>query len=152
MKKFLSISLTVLLAIVITYAGSGINTYTFCCDDCQTFGVEAIAGDKCCDIHQHQHLGEVGEVEEENDNEGISESSHNHCLLNRLDIDLQDAPTEDSQRLIAIQQIDFHFTILPYLSKVIETDETVTAYVSQTQSPPNLSELVYFSMLETLII
>lgn len=147
MKKFLSISLTVLLAIVITYAGSGINAYTFCCDDCQTYGIEAIAGEKCCDIHHYNHS-----ADQETNNIAFCDNTHQQCSLDRMAIDLQDAPTENNQTKIAIQQIDFHFTILPYPSNRIEPDDTVTGYVSKTQKPPNLSELVYFSMLETLII
>ena len=147
MKKLLSISLTILLAIVITYAGSGINAYSFCCEDCHTFGVEAIVDDKCCDVHNDQSLAE----QETNDNV-ICETSHDECTLDRLDIDLQDAPSENNQTQTAIDLLDIYFTTLLYPSNRIELDETITGFVSQTQRPPNLSEIVYFTMLETLII
>ena len=147
MKKLLSISITVLLAIVITYAGSGINAYSFCCEDCHTFGVEAIVDDKCCDVHNDQSLAE----QETNDNV-ICETSHDECTLDRLDIDLQDAPSENNQTQTAIDLLDIYFTTLLYPSSRIEPDETITGFVSQTQRPPNLSEIVYFTMLETLII
>lgn len=147
MKKLLSISLTVLLAIVITYAGSGINAYSFCCEDCHTFGVEAIVDNKCCDVHNDQPLAE----QETNDNV-ICETSHDECSLDRLDIDLQDAPSENNQTQTAIDLLDIYFTTLLYPSNRIEPDETITGFVSQTQRPPNLSEIVYFTMLETLII
>lgn len=147
MKKLLSISLTVLLAIVITYAGSGINAYSFCCEDCHTFGVEAIVDDKCCDVHNDQSLA----GQETNDNV-ICETSHDECTLDRLDIDLQDAPSENNQTQTAIDLLDIYFTTLLYPSNRIEPDETITGFVSQTQRPPNLSEIVYFTMLETLII
>ena len=147
MKKLLSISITVLLAIVITYAGSGINAYSFCCEDCQTFGVEAIVGEKCCDVHHYESSAE----QESNDN-AFCETSHDECSIDRLDIDLQDAPSENNEAQTAIQLMDFHFTTLLYPSNRIEPDENTTGYVSQTQRPPNLSEIVYFTMLETLII
>ncbi len=147
MKKFLSISLTFLLAIVITYAGSGINAYSFCCEDCHTFGVEAIVGDKCCDIHDDECS-----AEQESSENAICDNSHQHCSLDRLDIDLQDAPSENNQTLLSIKQLDIYFTTLLFPSNRIEPDETITGYVSQTQKPPNLSEIVYFTMLETLII
>ena len=147
MKKLLSISLTILLAIVITYAGSGINAYSFCCEDCHTFGIEAIVGEKCCDVHHDQPLA----LQESNDIV-VCETSHDECSLDRLDMELQDAPSENNHTQIAIHQLDNYFTILLYPSNRIEPDETITGYVSQTQRPPNLSEIVYFTMLETLII
>ncbi len=147
MKKLLSISLTFLLAIVITYAGSGINAYSFCCDDCHTYGVEAIVGEKCCDIHHDEQA-----AEQEGNDITICETSHDQCSLDRLDIDLQDAPSENNQTLISIKQLDIYFTTLLFPSNRIEQDETITGYVSQTQKPPNLNKLVYFSLLETLII
>lgn len=147
MKKLLSISLTLLLAIVITYAGSGINAYSFCCEDCHTFGVEAIVAEKCCDIHHDEQA-----AEQESNDITICETSHDQCSLDRLDIDLQDAPSENNQTQISIKQLDIYFTTLLFPSNRIEQDETITGYVSQTQKPPNLSKLVYFSLLETLII
>ena len=147
MKKLLSISITVLLAIVITYAGSGINAYSFCCEDCHTFGVEAIVANNCCDIHHDEHS-----EEQESNDIAICETSHDQCSLDRLDIDLQDAPTDNNQAQISIKLLDIYFTTLLYPSNRIEPDKTITGDLSQTQRPPNLSEIVYFTMLETLII
>ena len=147
MKRFLFISLTFLLAIVITYAGSGINAYSFCCDDCYTYGLEAIVADKCCDTHHNEFSSE----QVANDN-AASMNTHEHCSLERLDMDLQSNPTEQSQTQISVEQLDITFTTLLYQLNRIELDETITGYVSQTQKPPNLSNLVYFSLLETLII
>ncbi len=147
MKKFLSISLAFLLACIITYAGSGINAYSFCCEDCHTFGVEAIVSEKCCDVHYYKHS-----IEQESNNNAICDNSHEQCSIDRLDIDLEDAPTESKQIQKYIKQLDIYFTTLLYLSNIIEPDETVTGHVSQTQCPPNLSQHTYFSLLETLII
>ena len=147
MKKLLSISLTILLAIVMMYAGSGINAYTFCCEDCHTFGVEAIVAEKCCDIHHDEQT-----AEQESNDLVICETSHEQCSLDRLDIDLQDAPSDNNQAQIAIHLMDIYFTTLLFPSNKIEPDETITGDVSQTQRPPNLSEIVYFTMLESLII
>ena len=146
MKKFLSISLTILLSIVITYAGSGINAYSFCCEDCYTFGVEAIADQKCCDIHEDDC------TEEDSFDNAICETSHDQCSLERLNIDLQDISIENSKTQISIKELDILFTTLFNNLNKIEIDEPITRYISQTQKPPNLSNLVYFSLLETLII
>lgn len=148
MKKFLSLSLTLLLTFVITYAGSGINAYSFCCEDCHTYGVEAIAEDKCCDIHHDDDSSE----QDFSDDNAFCESSHDQCTLERMDIDPQDISTDRNQTEISIKVLDISFATLPYLSNQITEDETNTGYVSETQRPPNLSKLVFFSLLETLII
>lgn len=136
-----------MLTIVISYAGSGINAYSFCCEVCHTFGIEAAVAQNCCDIHLNEcSLDEVAETN------AASVNAHGHCSLERLDIDLQNNLTEKNQTLISIKQLDISFTTMLYQLYKIEQDETITGYVSQTQKPPNLSELVYFTLLETLII
>ena len=144
MKKFLSLSLTLLLTFVITYAGSWINAYSFCCEDCHTFGVEAITSNKCCDIH-HDDFS----TEEDN---ATCESPHQQCSLDRMDIDLQKISTDNNHSAISIKVLDIFFATLPYLPNQNPYDEAIKGYVSQTQKPPNLSSLVYFTLLETLII
>lgn len=147
MKKLLSISLTILLAIVMTYAGSGVNVYSFCCEDCHSYGIEAIANDMCCDIH-HNNCS----TEQVADDNASCTDAQGHCSLERLDIDLQNDLSKESQTLIAIKQLDLTFTTLLYHLNIIEQDETISGYVSQTQKPPNLSKHIYFTLLETLII
>ncbi len=148
MKKFLSTSLAFLLAFVIAYAGSGINAYTFCCEDCHTFGVEAIIGDNCCDVHN-----DACSTSEQTANENeVSETSHQQCEMDRLNLDLQDRSTQDSQPDIKIPILKSFLTATLYNLIQYSENEPLTVFVSQTQKPPNLSEQVYFSLLETLII
>lgn len=147
MKKFLSTSLSILLASVIMYAGSGINAYSFCCEDCHTFGIEAIVGHKCSDVHEHDCV--FDQVAEES---AICHDTHQECELNRLDLDLQNLSTSDSQSFIKLPIIKPLFTAtLHNLIQNLEK-EPINGYISETQKPPNLSKLVYFSLLETLII
>ena len=147
MKKFLSITFTLLLTIVISYAGSGINAYSFCCEDCQTVGVEAITGEKCCDIHD-----EESSSKQMVDDNALCLDSHDHCSLERLNIDLQAISTKNTKTQVSTLQPNLSFTTLFFFLNEIVKDESITGYISQTQKPPNLSNLVYFSLLETLII
>ena len=148
MKKFLSISFVYLLAVAITYAGSGINAYSFCCDVCYTVGVEAITSSICCDIHQDECTPE----ENNSDNTTSSENSHEECSIERLDIDTEDISFETNQSKLSIKVLNTLFSTLPYLSnEEIEVKE-VTGFITQTQKPPNLSKNDYFSLLEILII
>lgn len=148
MKKFLSISFTFLLAIVITYAGSGINAYSFCCEDCYTFGIEAITTNKCCDIHQNEDNSQ-----QSSSNKNVAcESPHEECSIERLYIDIEDVSFVANQSQVLVKVLDTLFPILPYLSyQEIETKKS-SGFITQTQKPPNLSQRVYFSLLETLII
>ena len=148
MKRFLATSLAFLLAFIIMYAGSGINAYSFCCEDCHTFGIEAIVKDKCCDVHKDDCTTSDKEVSE---NE-FCDSSHQQCELDRLDLNLQDASSEKSQLQDQIQNVDFPFTIILFhLAQNLET-HSGKLFISETQKPPNISKHVYFSLLETLII
>ena len=148
MKKFLSTSVSFMLAIVITYAGSGINAYSFCCDDCHTFGIEAIVGQKCCDVH----IEDCSTSEQKAYEDEICDTSHQQCELDRLILDLQDGSTQANQLVIKTLFIKSFFTATHHnLIKTAE-NEPLIEFVSQTQKPPNQSTLVYFSLLETLII
>lgn len=147
MKRFLSISLTMLLALVMTYAGSGINAYSFCCEDCHTFGIEAIAENKCCDLHHNEHDANQNVL-----NDAACESEHHTCSLDRLVIDLQEITNERNPLQSFAKQLDVCVLTIHYKQSNVEQDETTAGYISTTQKPPNLSKNTYFSLLETLII
>lgn len=148
MKKFSSTLFTLILAFVITYAGSGINAYSFCCDDCYTFGVEAITNHKCCDVHENDCAFEDQTTSENT----FSEDSHDQCQLDRLNLDLKDTSSENEQSFIKISVLKTFLTAtLDNLIQYTE-NEPFIGYVSQSQKPPNLSKWVYFSLLETLLI
>mgnify|MGYP001413803280 CR=1 FL=1 len=148
MKKYLSISLIFLLTIVITYAGSGINAYSFCCDVCYTVGVEAITSNACYDIHQDECTRE----ENNSGNTTSSESSHEECSIERLDINTENISFETNQSKLSIKVLNTLFSTLPYLSNEEIEVKKATGFITQTQKPPNLSKNDYFSLLETLII
>ena len=147
MKKIISITFTLLLAFIFTYAGSGINAYTFCCDDCHTEGVEAIVEDKCCDVHHHEAI-----VETENSMDAFCEGSHDQCSLERGSLNLQEISTENEHVNLTAHSADFAFITLLYNLTFNTELAAITDYISETQKPPNLSKLDYFSLLETLII
>ena len=148
MKKFLSTTFCLLLAFVITYAGSGINTYSFCCKDCQTYGVEAITGHKCCDVHEE----DCSSSEQDTKQNAFCVDTHQQCELDRLNLDLQDVSAENGQFNIKTPVLTPLFVATLQNLMVLSENEPLTGYVSQTQKPPNLNRLVYFSLLETLII
>lgn len=148
MKKFLSISLTFLLAFVIIYAGSGVNAYSFCCDKCHTFGIEAIIAENCCDVHHDENASE----EDNYDSNNNYQYTHQKCSVERFDIDSKDNSVEDNLSETTIKVLEAFYPTLPFLSKQYTESEDIDRFVTRTQKPPNMSKDVYFSMLETLII
>ena len=147
MNKILSTTFSLLLAIVIAYAGSGINAYSFCCDDCHNYGIEAIVDHKCSDIHEHECVTE--QADEAN---AICEEAHEQCELDRLDLDLQNLSIDNGQSFINLPIFKPLFkAILHNLLQNLQ-NEPIIGYISETQKPPNQSKLAYFSLLETLII
>ena len=147
MNKILSTTFSFLLACVITYAGSGINAYSFCCDDCHTFGIEAIVGHKCSDVHEHECV-----TEQADQVNTICEETHQECELDRLDLDLQVLSKGNGQSFINLPILKPLFKAT--LHNLIQNlqNEPIIGYISETQKPPNQSKMVYFSLLETLII
>ena len=147
MKKFLSISLVFLLAFVITYAGSGVNAYSFCCDDCHSFGIEAITAEKCCDIHHDNNSSD----QERYDSENSYQHTHQKCSIERFDIDIEDTSIESNLSQTTIKMLETLYPILPHLSKQYTESKDIDRFVTRTQKPPNMSKDVYFSLLETLV-
>ena len=148
MKKFLSLSLVFLLAFVITYAGSGINAYSFCCDDCHTLGIEAITAEKCCGIHHDDNPSEL----ETFHNVKSYQYTHQKCSIKRFDIDTEDILLENKLSQTTIKIVKTLYPVPPQLSKQDTENENITTFVTRTQKPPNMSKDVYFSLLEILII
>ena len=46
-----------MMAALIFYGGAGVNLISYCCNLCRSEGIEAVANDKCCEIHHHHHAG-----------------------------------------------------------------------------------------------
>ena len=55
MKKVFTYFATFVTAALVFYGGAGVNLVSYCCNLCRMEGIEAVAGDKCCDIHHHDH-------------------------------------------------------------------------------------------------
>ena len=55
MKKVLRYPIIVMMAALVIYGGAGICVASFCCNDCQSAGIEGIAEGFCCETHGHDH-------------------------------------------------------------------------------------------------
>ncbi len=144
MKRMFRIFTAVLLAGIVVYVGSGVNLYTYCCDDCRAEGVSAVAEHRCCDIHHHDH-DEAVHVPE-----GHHSLEHGHaCAVERIA-----ARWTHYVHKINIEP-DFSYLNPLVFGTGVETEfpfvEPLLLY-SDTQKPPNLSEETYFDLLNMLII
>ncbi|MGL4852648.1 MAG: hypothetical protein ACRC3Z_08405 [Phocaeicola sp.] len=59
MKLLIRNTIVILLTLLVTYGGAGINLFTYCCNDCRTGGVSVILEEKCCDVHEHSHTSQT---------------------------------------------------------------------------------------------
>jgi len=92
-------SMAILMAVLVLYGGSGLNIIRFCCDDCRSAGVTAIASMSCthhsCDEHE---TTPASCCEKEAATTACSHSENSSdkdcCSLERLSFDwnMHDAP------------------------------------------------------------
>ncbi|MDO5665083.1 MAG: hypothetical protein Q4G63_07495 [Bacteroidia bacterium] len=154
MKKKLFTLIALLLAGVIAYGGSGVNIYFFCCNDCRSEGVNAVIDHKCCEIHEHHHLGGfITHIDEHKCDEHIA-VNHDACGINRIFFDWQSVTKNQLQLQPHFLYLgDFIFLSTPNADLGISENLVEPPLINRrTQKPPDLSKDDYFSLLTTLII
>ena len=155
MKKSALIFLCIFLSALIVYGGSGVNAYFFCCDMCRTEGASAIIEHKCCEIHQHHHLGGmITHIDEHQCDRHFTEQ-HDACGVNRIQFDWETQQTVKS--MLQLQPLlvdlgDFIFLQAEDAPHIAENLPLPPKLNLRTQKPPNLSKEIYFDLLTTLII
>lgn len=142
----LTYTFVIVMAALVFYGGAGINVYSFCCDDCRHAGVEAITGDRCCEIHGHSH-DDVPIIEAASGN-----FSHTHemcCDMKRFSYDwgVEDVITPSSEPvvfdLLSDGLSDISIIPIPNLKEINTVMPT---------GPPLCPPRVYLSLLTTLLI
>jgi len=146
MKRVCIYLIVFLMSALIVYGGAGINVASFCCDDCQSAGIEGIVEGACCEIHHHHH-DEMDHPESDRD---IVEHSHELCCsLSRIVYDWNTSnpsimnPAPDGYDLLAI-----HIQDVLILSSPIIKYKTFES----SSGPPDRSPQDYLSLLTTLLI
>ena len=141
MKNNFLTFLSVLLAILIAYCGSGVNIFFYCCDDCRSEGTEAVIGGTCCELHHHhtcnQHLA----------------NAPDKCGVERISV-LWESNSNNNPGVEP-----FCVYIVHSLSALISSSKLSSDIIPligfenpASQKPPHLSKEEYFSLLTTLII
>lgn len=152
MKKSIHLLLTLLLSALVTYGGSGVNAYFYCCDDCRSEGPEAITGKLCCEIHSHDHETLLVD-HRHNAGEHLCEmESHDSCGVERISFSWKSFTRPLVLQPLAIELNDAPFPV----QKDPHSDQTQTLIFCYAetgcQKPPNLSSKVYLAMLTILLI
>jgi len=88
MKKIGTYTLSILMAVLVFYGGTGINLISYCCNLCRVEGIEAVTKDKCCDIHHHQHGDKQVAYHHNNDKQDACHHCHNNPFGCRHDNEL----------------------------------------------------------------
>ena len=146
MRRVCTYPIVFFMAALIFYGGAGMNVAFFCCNDCQSAGIEGIIEGVCCGVHHHEH-------DEMNSKEsGMDYAGHSHemcCFLSRIAYDWNTSrtsmsnPEPDSYNLSAMQLPDVLTVSSPFVK-----DKTYES----SSGPPFLSPQAYLSLLNTLLI
>ena len=63
-----------MMVVLVFYGGAGINFISYCCNECQSKGIEVIQNNECCYIHHHHE-------------NTCDEYSSDECSLERINFD-----------------------------------------------------------------
>lgn len=153
MKNNFLTFLSVLLAILIAYCGSGVNIFFYCCDDCRSEGTEAVIGGTCCELHHHHHLnGLITHLDKHTCNQHLA-NAPDKCGVERISV-LWESNSNNNPGVEP-----FCVYIVHSLSALISSSKLSSDIIPligfenpASQKPPHLSKEEYFSLLTTLII
>lgn len=138
------------------YGGAGINVISYCCNDCRSAGIEAIASHhhQCCKTQcceKHEHNNQQHKILDEHACKSNIDRSHTDCCgLERLQHDWSSA--SGSEIDLEPVTIDLLFAELGNISILpVYTLEEISA-IMHTGPPILISPRVYLSLLTTLLI
>lgn len=147
MKRIATYLAVCFLALLVCYGGSGVNLFTFCCDDCQSEGLSALLENRCCEIHDHHHCDPTAHHADGHCDDETDESEC--CGVDRIEFEWKSVSTMafDFQPLVmdlpAFQLSYYTFVPDPYVKLCM---------VEEASGPPPVCPKVYLSLLTTLII
>jgi hypothetical protein len=100
MKKVFTYLLAGLMSVLVLYCGSGVNVVFFCCDNCRTEGMMAVAKGGCCDAHKSENA-----------------DNHNHNHNNSEKLPHADCLNHSEKDCCRFERIDFEWNT----SKIAES-------------------------------
>lgn len=150
MEKSIQYLLTLFLATLITYTGSGVNAYSFCCDDCRYEGTVAVTKNLCCEIHLHNHKKSLNSCQYPTDKYLCEFDSGDICKVEHISCNWESSlPQMDLQpNTVSL----FDSTLTPHNSSIIPNTFPLLLLHTGSQKPPNLSSKTYAALLTTLQI
>ena len=152
MKEKLSKILLSLIVLLVLYGGSGINTVSFCCNECREGGISVILENDCCDMHKHVNSKHCHLASLSSSKHGQSKTTmltHGQCTLSRVDVDW----SETVSRIVVCQPIVMEllsdlYTHMLFMTQTIRGEK----HSLSTIIPHLLSPRGYLSILSTLLI
>jgi len=147
MKKVCIYPIAVLMAALVIYGGAGINVASFCCNDCQSAGIEGIAEGFCCEIHGHDH---EDKHHAESNMDAVCDEHEMYCFLSRVTFDW-DASTIsfiNHPERVVYDLITFDLPDHLALSSLFIHNQLF----ENSTGPPFLCPRAYLSLLTALLI
>lgn len=145
MKRVFTYTFVLVMASLVLYGGTGINVYSFCCEDCQDAGLDVLTGDKCCEIHGHSH---EDIILFEDGNKHVGHEQEMCCNLKRLEHDWNSVDVYTP--LVKPFITDLFDAGLPALS-IVPLPFTREIHTVMPTGPP-LPPRTYLNLLTTLLI
>lgn len=148
MKNFIQHIIILFLAAMISYAGAGINIYSYCCSDCSVYGADVILANKCCETHHHHHDHET--APDENDVCHDHAQDESCCSLENVSFDWSQVLASNIfiQAPVFVAGIDDLMSITP--SSIISTYSEANLY--SFGDPPFYEPRTYLAFIRVLLI
>jgi len=156
MKKGLTLLVSMLLAAVIVYGGSGVNVYFFCGNDCcNGKGFAVLTGCDCGNMTGGHKCECCMPMDEAKGCCSMSDAAGDHsrhtCKMERISVNWQPVQSEKWVSNPASFHLFFD-SVRPSINPLESVCDTSPWQQTASQKPPNLSKDLYFSLLNILII
>jgi len=146
MKKMWTYPIVLIIAALVFWSGSGMYVPSFCCDRCQSAGIEGIAEDLCCEIHHHDH---EAKHHPKSDMDSIGDADEMCCFLTHIIYDWTALDTS----IVSPEPVvyDLMATTIPNCL-VVSSPGMEGKTLRNSCGPPFLSPRTHLLLLTTLLI
>lgn len=153
MQRNAFILLSIFLSVLISYGGSGVNTYFYCCGNCRADSRSTAVEQECCEVHPHHHESCLLSYHDDHNCDQSVRHTHGECSVDRIEFDWQSSQGNRIELQPKVIDLNYIFFFpMEQLTDMIAYLSPVSRWERQSQKPPDLSKEDYFSLLTLLII
>jgi hypothetical protein len=146
MKKLFIYPVVILMAALVFCGGSGVNVASFCCDDCQSGGIEGIVEGFCSEVHHHDH---DGTTHPKPDTDSVGDVHEMCCTLSRVMFDW----TTSNAPVFSPEPVVYDLTVMDLPEDLVVSGQILNCETQENSTgPPFPCPRSYLSLLTTLLI